>query len=583
MTARPPADRELRPVAGAREDPGRILRLAPFLTVVVLLGPVVAGLAGTFAPAIGYMPAIGGMNVEITPFRELLERPGFWTAVRVSLATGLGATALSFTLVVLLCAGWQDTGAFRAIVRVLSPLLSVPHAAVAFGLAFLVAPSGWIARMISPWATGWSRPPDVLIVQDPWGLTLLAGLVTKEVPFLLLMTVAAIGQTEATRGIAIARSLGYGRVAGWLKVVFPRVYPQIRLPVYAVLAYSTSVVDVAMILGPSTPSTLAVQIVRWSNDPDLSLRMLAAAGAVAQLLVTLGALGLWLVMENALARIGRRWIEGGRRGRRDLLLRSVGLGGVALAVASVTLGLAALALWSVSGLWTFPDALPEDLTLRHWNQFVPGFRSAINETLVIAAAAAAVSFGLATACLEAEHRRGTRPGNGSLWLLYTPLVVPQIAFLLGLQAFMLAAGIDGGRTGVIFAHVVFVFPYVFLSFADPYRSWDTRYGMVARALGAGPNRVFWAVRLPMLAVPALTALAVGFAVSVGLYLPTLLIGAGRVATLTSEAVALASGGDRRLIGVVALAQTGAAFVAFAAAAAVPMAIRVVGRHSGSGR
>ena len=39
--------------------------------------------------------------------------------------------------------------------------------------------------------------------------------------------------------------------------------------------------------------------------------------------------------------------------------------------------------------------------------------------------------------------------------------------------------------------------------------------------------------------------AVGFAVSAGLYLPTLFAGGGRFVTLTTEAVTLASGGDRR--------------------------------------
>ncbi len=52
---------------------------------------------------------------------------------------------------------------------------------------------------------------------------------------------------------------------------------------------------------------------------------------------------------------------------------------------------------------------------------------------------------------------------------------------------------------------------------------------------------------------ALTALAVGFAVSIGQYLPTLLLGWGRVPTITTEAVALSSGGDRRIDG-----RTGAA-------------------------
>jgi len=122
---------------------------------------------------------------------------------------------------------------------------------------------------------------------------------------------------------------------------------------------------------------------------------------------------------------------------------------------------------------------------------------------------------------------------------------------------------------VIFAHLVFVLPYVFLSLGDPWRSWDGRNATVASALGAGPWRVFWTVRLPMLTRPVLTALAVGVAVSVGQYLATLLIGGGRVATLTTEAVALASGNDRRAIGVYGLMQTLAALVPFTLALILP--------------
>ncbi len=95
---------------------------------------------------------------------------------------------------------------------------------------------------------------------------------------------------------------------------------------------------------------------------------------------------------------------------------------------------------------------------------------------------------------------------------------------------------------------MFVLPYVFLSLADPFRAWDVRMGVIANALGARPDRVLWKVRLPMLLRPVLTAAAVGFSVSVGQYLATLLIGGGRVATLTTEAVALASGGERRGVG-----------------------------------
>lgn len=67
----------------------------------------------------------------------------------------------------------------------------------------------------------------------------------------------------------------------------------------------------------------------------------------------------------------------------------------------------------------------------------------------------------------------------------------------------------------------------------------------------------------------MTAFAVGFAVSVGLYLPTLLIGAGRLPTVTTEAVALAAGGNRRIIGVWAFAQAILPAIGFAIAATAP--------------
>lgn len=554
------------PGATARGLP--LLRYAPAFTLVVMLGPVAAGLAGTLAPAFGVMPALGAFDPGLAHFRDLAAWPGILRAARLSVTTGLLSTAIALAVTLLICAGWQGTRAFRLIERLLSPLLSVPHAAAAFGLAFLIAPSGWLARAMAP-LTGWTRPPDVLVVQDPAGLSLVAGLVVKEVPFLLLMTLAALPLLRPRQSLATAQALGYGRVTGWLKTVLPRLYPQIRLPVYAVLAFSMSAVDVALILGPSTPPILSVRILRWMNDPDLSMRALAAAGAVLQLALTLAALGLWRLGELAIAALGRRWTEAGGRGHAEAPLRAMALAAGFLGAAAVILGLAGLAVWSVAGFWGFPDLLPQGFTARTWMRHAMALTEPLADTALIALAASGIALALTLSCLEAEQRYGLRPTARALWLLYLPLIVPQICFLPGLQTLALLSGADGNLAAVTAAHVVFVLPYTFLSLSDPYRAWDPRLGAVGRALGAGPGRVFWRLRLPMLLRPALTATAVGCAVSVGQYLPTLLIGGGRVQTLTTEALALASGGDRRIVGVTALAQTGAAFLPFAAALLIP--------------
>ncbi len=535
------------------------------LTLLAL--PVLAGLAGVIGPAFGYLPALGGTGFGLDPWRGLLAWPGLAGALRLSLVTGLAATAVSLALTLLIVAAWQGTRSFAWVTRALAPLLALPHAAAAFGLAFLIAPSGWISRAFSPWATGWERPPDLLIVNDPWGLSLVAGLVVKEVPFLLLMTLAALPQADSLRSQMVARALGYGRVTGWLKTVAPRVYAQIRLPVYAVLAYSMSVVDVALILGPTRPPTLAVQILDWMNHPDLGMRFQAAAGALVQLMLVLAALVLWRGAERAVARLGGTWAAAGGRGTAaDRVLRPLGaVGAIGIGLA-VGLGLAGLLVWSLAGLWQFPALLPEIWTARHWIGQSAELRRVMVVSGLIALGAAVVALALAVAMLQA--RNGARAPYG-LRLIYLPLIVPQIAFLPGLATLALVLGIDGTPLAVMAVHLVFVLPYVYLALADPWRAWDRRAGLSAAALGAPPARVLWAVRLPMLTRALCIALAVGFATSVAQYLPTLLIGAGRVSTVTTEAVALAASGNRRLIGVWAVMQMALPMAVFAACLALP--------------
>ena len=310
-------------------------------------------------------------------------------------------------------------------------------------------------------------------------------------------------------------------------------------------------------------------MLNWLNDPDLSLRFRAAAGAVLQLGLVLALLGIWRGGEAFVARIGRAWTWSGARGRSDGALRGASAGLAALSSAAVLFGLAGLAVWSFSGFWAFPDALPDAFTIRNWARQGDGLLEHAALTAGIALAATLISLFLVLACLEAEERHGLRPGTRALWLLYVPLVVPQASFVTGLQMLAMATDTGGVIWSVVAAHVIFVLPYVFLSLADPFRAWDGRIGLVAASLGAGPDRVLWRVRLPMLLRPVLTAAAVGFAVSVGQYLPTLLIGLGRVSTLTTEAVALSSGGDRRLVGVYAVGQTTLPLLGFALAIAVP--------------
>ncbi len=550
----------------------RALQLAsaasPSIVVLLLAGPIVAGFVGTLIPAFGYFPALGGSHLNLDGFHMLFAEPGIWPSVFVSLSTGIAATLFSIAIVIAAIAVGGGSKMFTWLTRLISPLLAVPHAAAAFGFLFLFSPSGFLVRLVSPELTGWMRPPDILIPNDPWGLSLTAGLVLKEVPFLLLMALAARGQVKAFESRQLIASFGYGRLAGFLLGVWPQLYRRMRLPVFAVLAFSVSVVDVAAILGPTNPATLGMRLVGWMNDPDLSMRFAASAGAVLLVIVTLVSVALWLGLE----RLGGLCLHAecgtGRRYARDGLAQKLALGVAGLVALFNLAGLALLALWSVAGLWQFPDAFPTGLTLKSWLAALPQLGGPLATSLAAAVLSAVISLVFVILVLHRAGEKG-REMNAGQFLLYAPLIVPQASFLFGLQLLVLGSQLSITLPLLVFSHLIFVLPYVFLSLSDPWRGFDTRLESIAFGLGRSRWDVFWKVRLAMLLRPILTALAVGFAVSIGLYLPTVLIGAGRLPTITTEAVALASGGNRRVIGVYAFLQTLLPFMMFLIASAIP--------------
>jgi putative thiamine transport system permease protein len=118
-------------------------------------------------------------------------------------------------------------------------------------------------------------------------------------------------------------------------------------------------------------------------------------------------------------------------------------------------------------------------------------------------------------------------------------------------------------------HLLFVLPYLYLTLSGAYANLDPRWEALAATLGASRSRRFWRVRLPLLSVPLITAAMLGLVISLGLYLPTQLLGAGRVPTLTTEAIALVSAGSRGAVGTWALLQSALPTLCFMLALLAP--------------
>jgi putative thiamine transport system permease protein len=501
-----------------------LMRSGVGVLVLVAVLPVVAGLAGL-------------VGVRPSAFAEVIAAPGVPRALALSVVSGTLATGLAAVLAHLLLATAGSAGWLPRLRAMTLPLLAVPHLALGIGLVLVLAPSGLLLRLLSPWATGFTQPPDWATVQDPWGLSLVLGLLIKETAFLVLALLAALPQVPAEGLLRTALGLGYPPRVAWLATVAPLLARQIRLPLAAVLVYGVTNVDLALALGPRTPPTFAVLLWQWFTSGDLAARELAVAATLLLLAATVAALVVASAVGRVCARLVGAWFA---RGRRQALAPL----GVVLPVAGGLAGVGlvavlALLLRTVTGPVAFPALLG---ALSATAVDGPGLVEPARTTLLLALATAVVAVVLVLWAAEALAHRPAARSRVAL-LLFVPLLLPQLAFLFGWQVLLVRLGLDGLPLAVVWSHLVFALPYAWGVLAEARAGLDPRLPLVARTLGAGPWAAWWRVTVPLLLRATLVAVALVASVSAALYLPTLFAGAGRVATLATEAAAAIAGGN----------------------------------------
>lgn len=485
-----------------------------------------------------YLPLIPAALAAIPP----LLQPDSWRALLgdAQLPAALLATVVSSAIALLgalaitmcaIAALWPSRRWQRLMGR-LPLMLAFPHIAFATAALLLFAEGGALFRLF----------PGASAPADRYGIGLGALLAVKESAFLLWAAYALLDERGLQQQCLVMRSQGYGRWQCLLWLIAPRLLPQLRIVLLATLAWTLSAVDVAIVIGPGNPPTLAVLAARWLAQGDDGQQ---AQGALACLLL--------IIVMAAMALAGRLLWALLRRLTPDFAgLRRPGKANFAGPIVSGLLlpaGLVAFAtlLLSARGAW------PDEQSL--YNSFALGALSAL------------IATPLCLLWLACGPRR-----SGWVWL---PLLLPALPLAAGQYRLALAGWIDGEWLTVLWGHLLWVFPWTLFMLRPAWQRRDPRQLLIARTLGWGRARCFWLVSLPQLARPLLAAFAVGFSVSIAQYLPTLWLGGGRITTLATEAVALSSGGSAPLLAAQALWQTLLPLAVFALAA---LLMRLIGRY-----
>ena len=529
----------------------RSLHWLRWLFPAILLLPLLAGVFGTFLSSFNLFFFQKNLDI-LESWTRLWEHPSTWPALWLSLRTAVIATLLSLLGSGMILSMWQSNFLRHWLGRWLILPIALPHATAAIILILLLAPSGWLWRLF---ATSNSLPPEFPFPHDTAGWALVFGLVSKELPFLLLIQLNVCRQLPESTRIKTAQLLGQPPWLGWWLTVFPSLYQQIRLPLWAVLAFSFSVIDMALILGPTAPPTFSVLILQWSTDPMLEQQALAAAGSLLQGIVLLILLLCWWVVEQVIRVLPQMPTRMWSLHKIGFVLNQIARSLIVSGMVLLCGGMTCLLLWSFARRWPFPAGLPTEWTLLTWERNSAELIPLLATTAGLGVAAAAIGLLLVMIWLYFQHSPNFGRSLAEESWVYLPLILPQLTFLFGIQILANFLRLEGTALLVLWMHLVYVLPYTLLLLAGSWRTNQLRFRRVGQILGQSAWRILWSVQLPMLRPLILLTMAIGFSVSLAQYLLTTVAGAGRWSTLTTEAVSLASGQDRRLLSLLGIWQS----------------------------
>ena len=216
------------------------------------------------AMAVIYLPLLPASGMLLTPafspgnWATLFADPQLPQALAATLVSTLIATLGSlFIALILLALLWPGEGWQRLSTR-LPWLLAVPHVAFATSALLLFAEGGQLYRICTVCS------PQL----DRYGIGLGLTLAVKESAFVLWAIYAALPEKRLAQQKIVLHTFGYGRMQALNWLVLPAIAPALGAVMLAVLAWSLSVVDVAIVLGPGNPPTLAVLAWQWLTQGD---------------------------------------------------------------------------------------------------------------------------------------------------------------------------------------------------------------------------------------------------------------------------------------------------------------------------
>lgn len=210
---------------------------------------------------------------------------------------------------------------------------------------------------------------------------------------------------------------------------------------------------------------------------------------------------------------------------------------------------AILFIWTFVSRWPWPNLLPQAYSLRAVGDlFAPHTKlfSTLFSSMFLSFTVAILSATIATMTARALVLYDFFGKRLIEFLSISPMLVPGTVFVMGIHTIFIKLFLADTVLGVIIVHLIYTLPYTVNIMKDLTQSIGEQMEIQAYVLGASPFKSFIHVTLPLLMPGIIASITMAYITSISQYFITLLIGGGKVKTISTIMVPFIAKGDRSI-------------------------------------
>ncbi len=211
--------------------------------------------------------------------------------------------------------------------------------------------------------------------------------------------------------------------------------------------------------------------------------------------------------------------------------------------------------YAAAGRWLFPDLLPSIYSTRALGFLFENRKpilASLSSSLLYSLATVLLSFLISVGPARVLARFEFRAKALIEALLLAPVLVPSIAFAMGVHYVFIKVGLIDTLPGIVLVLGMFSYPYMLRSLSAGFASLPRELWTCAENMGAGRLRIIFEVYLPLLVPAGIAGGTVVFLVAFSEYFLVFLIGGGAVDSFTGYLYPFITSSDRSIGAVLSL-------------------------------